>query len=566
MKKATRNEIQRHILPNFELFADFWLEVEFLFCYIKVMFNAGVISTTGSLVASTQTTPEAADVNTESQLRLLFDLTQVMNSAIAVEDALDAALVLMAKHMHMMRGSITLISPQTGEIRIESSWGLTQAERQRGRYRAGEGVIGRVIMTGKPMYVTNVFDEPLFLNKTRSRNLKSESISFICVPIRLCDRVGGALSVDHLLADAATLEEEMRLLIIIAALLRDAALQMQLAMDEKSESARPKNFVGNSEKMEIVYTQIAQVASSATTVFLHGESGTGKELAAKAIHIASARARKPFISLNCATLPETLVESEIFGHERGAFTGANAIRKGRFELANGGTLFLDEVGELPLLTQAKLLRVLQERSFERLGGMETIHVDVRFITATNRNLEQMVEDGLFRRDLYYRLNVFPINLPPLRERTDDILPLATHFLQKFAEATGRRHVQFSEKVREILQEYFWPGNIRELENVMERTVLLLGQEHMVFPQHLPLALQNAAVRVVRRTLVAFDGGLQERMDAQERSYIVEALEWSCGKIGKAASHLGLTERVMGLRIKKYGLNYKGFRRTGKNIV
>ncbi|MDR1777213.1 MAG: sigma 54-interacting transcriptional regulator [Desulfovibrio sp.] len=530
------------------------------------MFDTEVISISGPLASLTETTPEFAATHAENQLRLLYDLTQAMNAGSAVEDALDEALALMAKHLHMMRGSIVLISPQSGEIRIESAWGLTQAERQRGRYRPGEGVVGRVIQTGQPMYVTNVSDEPLFLNKTRSRNLKNESISFVCVPIRLNDRVMGALSVDHLLADVATLEEEMRLLTIIAALLRDAALQMQLAMDEKGEMTRPRGFVGNSEKMEIVYSQIEQVAPSSTTVLLHGESGTGKELAAKAIHTASARARKPFISLNCATLPETLVESEIFGHERGAFTGANATRKGRFELANSGTLFLDEVGELPLLTQAKLLRVLQERSFERLGGMETIHVDVRFITATNRDLEKMVEEGLFRRDLYYRLNVFPIVLPPLRERPDDILPLAAHFLQKFAEANGRRQIQLSEKVRVILQEYSWPGNIRELENVMERAVLLLGQENMLFPQHLPPALQDFSCSGGSGVKSAFDGGLPERIEAQERASIVEALEWSKGKIGKAAARLGLTERVMGLRLRKYALNYKDFRNAAKNTA
>jgi Nif-specific regulatory protein len=530
------------------------------------MFNTEGVPIAGSPADLARTTSEAPAAHAENQLRLLYDLTLVMNFAAAVEEALDEALALMARHLRMTRGSITLISPQTGEIRIESAWGLTQAERRRGRYRAGEGVIGRVIMTGQPMYVTNVSDEPLFLNKTRSRNLKNDNVSFICVPIRWNERVVGALSVDHLLADVATLEEEVRLLTIIAALLRDAALQMQHGMDEKCEFARPGGFVGNSAKVEVVYAQIAQVAPSTTTALLHGESGTGKELVAKAIHAASARARKPFISLNCATLPETLVESEIFGHERGAFTGANAVRKGRFELANGGTLFLDEVGELPLLTQAKLLRVLQERSFERLGGMETIHVDVRFITATNRNLEKMVEDGLFRRDLYYRLNVFPISLPPLRERSDDILPLAMHFLRKFAEANGRRQVQLSEKVGRMLQEYPWPGNIRELENAMERAVLLLGQENTLFPRHLPPALQNAASPDGTGTRAVFDGGLQERMDAQERASVVEALEWSRGKIGKAASRLGLTERVMGLRLKKYGLDYKDFRRSGGSMA
>ena len=524
---------------------------------------------TRSVAAFSLTTPESFAVHSAKQLSLLFDLAQVMNSSIAVQDSLDQALALMGRHMHMMRGNISLISPQTGEIRIESAYGLTSAERRRGCYRAGEGIIGRVFTTGRPMYITNISNEPRFLNKTRSRDLKNESISFICVPICLNDRVVGALSVDHLLADAATLEEEMRLLTIIAALLRDPALKMQNTMDATSrQESRPKGFVGNSEGMETVCSQIVQVASSATTVLLQGESGTGKELAAKAIHMASARASKPFISLNCATLPENLVESELFGHERGAFTGANATRKGRFELADGGTLFLDEVGELSMLTQAKFLRVLQERTFERLGGMETHRVNVRFITATNRNLEQMVEAGQFRRDLFYRLNVFPIFLPPLRDRVNDILPLANHFIQKFVQENGRQHVCFSRNVMTMLQKYGWPGNIRELENVVERAVLLLGHEDMVQPQHLPLALQNAAssgrIAGVGEIGSAVAGKLQERKDELERASIVEALEWSRGRIGKAAQRLDLTERVMGLRLKKYGFNYKDFRPAGKH--
>ena len=373
---------------------------------------------------------------------------------------------------------------------------------------------------------------------------------------------------DHLLADAATLEDEVRLLLIIATLLGHAALETQGRMDEENRpSLRPRGFVGNSESMQKVYAQIAQVAPSATTVFLQGESGTGKELAARAIHAAGARAPRPFISLNCAALPENLIESELFGHERGAFTGASATRKGRFELADGGTLFLDEVGELSLMTQAKLLRVLQERSFERLGGMETRHVDVRFITATNRDLERMVEEGGFRRDLFYRLNVFPIFLPPLRLRPEDILPLASHFIAKFAAANGRKNVRLSLAVMDMLQRYAWPGNIRELENVMERAVLLLGRESLVLPQHLPPSLHSiheghdgADCCVIRP---GFAGSLQERLDELERACIVEALESSRGQIGRAAASLGLTERIMALRLKKYGLNYKAFRPVRK---
>jgi Nif-specific regulatory protein len=496
---------------------------------------------------------------------LLAELAQVMNSAADVGRALDKALALMAEHLHMMRGTVTLVSPKTGEIRIESAYGLKPAERQRGRYVRGEGITGRVIETGRPMYVTNVSQEPRFLNRTRSRDLRKESVSFLCVPIRLGDLTVGALSVDRLLSESADVEEEMRLLSIIATLLSHAAVEFQSMMDnEATPSLRPKEFVGNSQVMERVYAQIAQVAPSGTTVFLHGESGTGKELAARAIHNGSPRAARPFISLNCASLPENLLESELFGHDRGAFTGANTTRKGRFELADGGTLFLDEVGELSMMAQAKLLRVLQERTFERLGGMETLHVDVRFITATNRRLEDMVDAGTFRRDLYYRLNVFPIHLPPLRDRPEDILPLANHFVQKFAMENGRQHVRLSLAVMDMLQRYEWPGNIRELENVAERAVLLLGRESLILPQHLPPALHSANCRMKEDELahsspLAFTGNMQERLDELERMCIVQALEWSQGHIAKAAERLGVTERIMGMRTKKYGISYKDFR-------
>lgn len=316
----------------------------------------------------------------------------------------------------------------------------------------------------------------------------------------------------------------------------------------------------------MVYEQIAQVASSSTTVFLHGESGTGKELAARAIHASSSRSNGPFISLNCAALPENLIESELFGHEKGAFTGASGVRKGRFELADGGTLFLDEVGELSLITQAKLLRVLQERSFERLGGMSSIAVDVRIITATNRSLLDMVEKGTFRRDLYYRLNVFPIHMPSLRERQNDIQPLAVHFVDKYATSSKRHGIRLSLTVMDMLQRYDWPGNIRELENVIERAVLLVGQEGLILPQHLPMELHSPHCPVhvgnKKNESAPFmaSGTLQERLDELERACISEALSRYGGHMGHAAQALGLTERVMALRMKKYGISYKSFRR------
>ena len=499
-----------------------------------------------------------------AQLALLQKLAQLVNISTDMERTLDRALALMAEHLHLMRGSITLVSPSTGEIRIQASYGLKSSERLRGRYVPGEGITGRVIQTGPPTRLSNLSREPLFLNRTRSRDLKKEAISFICVPIWLHGEVVGAMSADHLLADAATLEEEMRLLYVVAGLLAHAAYESQRFMDRHSGApARPRGFVGNSEAMCRVYEQLLQVAPSNTTVFLQGESGTGKELAARALHAASSRADKPFISLNCAALPENLIESELFGHEKGAFTGANAVRKGRFELADHGTLFLDEVGELSLPTQAKLLRVLQERTFERLGGMHSLHADVRIVTATNRDLESMVRDGQFRQDLFYRLNVFPIFLPPLRARQDDILPLANHFLQKFALAAGREDARLSLAVMDMLQRYRWPGNIRELENAMERAVLLLGRENLVLPQHLPPAMHHHVLKEDTSqgdVCQVLSISLQDRLDELERACIVDALTVHKGHMGHAAASLGLTERIMALRMKKYGLCYKEYRK------
>lgn len=264
-------------------------------------------------------------------------------------------------------------------------------------------------------------------------------------------------------------------------------------------------------------------------------------------------------------MPENLIESELFGHEKGAFTGASGIRKGRFELADGGTLFLDEVGELSLLTQAKLLRVLQERCFERLGGTESLSVDVRIITATNRDLARMVEEGTFRRDLYYRLNVFPIHMPPLRERQNDIQPLAAYFVDKYAAANGRSGIRISLAVMDMLQRYSWPGNIRELENVMERAVLLVGQDGLILPQHLPRELHSThcpfgpeAHKGPVEPYTA-SGTLQDRLDELERACITDALARHKGHMGHAAQALGLTERVMALRMKKHGISYKDFR-------
>lgn len=330
-------------------------------------------------------------------------------------------------------------------------------------------------------------------------------------------------------------------------------MESQFRMDARKRSPLvPPGFIGTSSEMQNVYQLINQVASSQATVLLEGESGTGKELAALAIHAESPRSAGPFISLNCAALPDNLIESELFGHVRGAFTGAHSLRKGRFELADHGTLFLDEVGELAPLTQAKLLRVLQTKSFERIGDTETRHVDVRIICATNRDLSQMIEDGSFRQDLYYRINVFPIHLPPLRKRSDDILALCNHFLRKFARENAHPPIRLSNEAMDLLQIYDWPGNIRELENVMIRAVLLAGHDSSIQVHHLPPHIQNLSRTPPTATL-------PETIERIEKEAITQAMQQSEGKLRSAAKILGITERMLGYKMKKYSLSYKDFR-------
>jgi Nif-specific regulatory protein len=300
--------------------------------------------------------------------------------------------------------------------------------------------------------------------------------------------------------------------------------------------------------MAPVYEMIAQVAQSDATVLIRGESGTGKELIAQALHYGSRRSEGPFVRVNCAALPEGLVESELFGHERGAFTGAVQQRPGRFERASGGTIFLDEIGDLPASVQVRLLRVLQEREFERVGGHATLRTDVRVVAATNRDLEHDIEHGRFRADLYYRLNVFPIHVPPLRERRTDIILLADHFVEKYGQRYGRSIVRLSTPAIDLLMAYHWPGNVRELENAIERAVLLADGD-VLHARLLPPSLQMARLDDKR------SGPLRAQLHALEKELIIDALKANKGNRAAAARQLGITERIMGLRVTKYGLEH-----------
>ena len=502
------------------------------------------------------------------ELAFLFEVSQTLSRSLDLREVVDPLLDSLAKHLGMVRGTIALLNRQTSQITIEAAHGLSPAQRERGRYSLGEGVTGRVVQSGKPAVIPRIADEPDFLDRTGARtSLEKADTSFICVPIKLGNEVIGALSADRPFPGEAELRNDLRLLAIVASMIAQAVKLRQAAEEERQrlldenarlqhelkERFRPANIIGNSKAMQDLYDLIAQVAPSNATVLLRGESGTGKELVAHAIHYNSPRADKPFIRVHCGALPESVIESELFGHERGAFTGAIAQRKGRFELANTGSIFLDEIGDISPSTQVKLLRVLQEREFERVGGTDPIRVDVRLIAATNRNLEDLIASGKFREDLYYRLNVFPIHVPPLRERKTDILLLADHFVERYSRANHKAVTRIATPAIDMLVAYHWPGNVRELENCIERAVLL-AEGDVIQAHHLPPSLQMPVP-----SRIAGKGTLDATLAAIERDMLVDALKAARGNQAKAARALGLTERLMGLRIKKHALDARRFR-------
>ena len=447
---------------------------------------------------------------------------------------------------------------------MEASRGLSRQAIERARYRSGEGVTGRVLKSGKPVVVPKVSQEPLYLDRTgilREHRRRKGELSYFCVPLFVDGKPVGCLSLITPYDEGRSFEGEAQRLQIAAAVVgmaikvaRMVATERQRLQEENrqlrqelQERYELRNIIGTSHAMQRVYDLVGQAAPASTTVMIRGESGTGKELVAHAIHYSSPRAAKPFVKVSCGALPESLIESELFGYEPGAFTDARKQKLGRFELAQGGTLFLDEVGELTPATQVKLLRVLQEREFERLGGVTPVKVDVRLIAATNRDLEAATLGGLFREDLYYRLNVFEVFLPPLRERNTDILLLADHFVGKYA-ARHRKDVRrLSTSAIDMLVAYHWPGNVRELENCMERAVLVC-EGGVIHGHHLPPSLQTAEVS---GTLPS--QSLAEAVAAFEKDLLQDALKSSRGNRARAARLLQTTERIFNYKVRNHGL-------------
>lgn len=563
------------------------------------------------------------DAGPDSALPLIgiYEISKVLGSTLDLEQALHDVLNILSSYLHMRHGAVVLVQPETERLEIAAVAGMSLKLARSGDLHYPMEAVSKVVQTGIPMLVPDTNDEPLLARYLeQSDGLDDETVSFFCVPIKTTGKPLGALSVERSWEDGArhVFEHDLRFLTMVATLVgqtvslhhkvaadRSRLMEHNARLQKQMEEIKPavpvqglEDIVGNSEAMSRVFSHVQQAAPTKATILLRGESGTGKEMIARAVHVLSPRARKAFIKVNCAALAESVLESELFGHEKGAFTGAVSERKGRFELANGGTLFLDEIGEISSSFQAKLLRVLQEGEFERVGGGRTIKVDVRLVAATNRNLEEAVAKGEFRADLYYRLNVVPIFLPPLRERSGDIPLLSMYFLKRFNDENGRQ-MTFSEPALQALQRCYFPGNVRELENCVTRSAtmcknavitemdlsckrdtclssVLWNTNRPAVPAGHPAAVPppaatpftpppvasaapppaSAAVPPIPPATVAEDDNAELEPlsgDLSERDRLIQAME-RCGWVqAKAARLLGLTPRQIGYALKKHGI-------------
>jgi len=512
------------------------------------------------------TTPER---RSQVELAILYRISQALAHQHDIPALLNEVLDIMETDMGLSRGTLTLRRPDSDVFVIEASRGLSSAEHRRGQYKIGEGVTGQVARTKKPALIADISKNQNFLDRTQSR--RQSSVAFLCVPIIHRRQVVGTMSIDRPKAPEADLKPDLKFLMLVADILAEGVARIREDVEEReslvAENKRLKlqlgdryqlnNMVGNCASMRDVYEQIAQVANSNAIVLVRGESGTGKELVARAIHFSSDRKNNPFVCVNCAALPENLIESELFGHEKGAFTGAVQQRKGRFELANGGTLFLDEIGDIAPSVQVRFLRVLQERSFERVGGDKTITVNVRVITATSQDLEENMREEKFREDLYYRLNVFPIHVPPLRERRADVCLLADHFVQKYNELYSKTVKRISTSAINMMMAYHWPGNVRELENCIERAVLTTTDD-VIHSYTLPPSLQTAS-ETHTSILPEAGASLKTMLDSYEREVIVDALKQNRGIAAAAARQLATTQRILNYRIMKLDIKPKRYR-------
>jgi len=507
--------------------------------------------------------PNSNETDELRRMSTLLEISRALSDTLHLNETLHEVVQILGEHPRVAGVSLTLLPD------ISEPWGF---QSRRSGSLSSKGLMGRsveeivkqVTESNRPVVVPKVTQEPM-LNRVFSAS--SGERSFLCAPLTLKSTRFGALAVELHYDQKRNYDRAVSFLRLVGSMIIQAVKISRLVEAEKKglleenihlrEELREKydfsNIIGNSRPMRQVYEGITQVARTNTTVLIRGESGTGKELIAHAIHYNSLRSQKPFVRVSCAALPETLIETELFGHEQGAFTGAQERKKGRFELAEGGTLFLDEIGELQPALQVKLLRVLQEREFERVGGIQTVKTNVRLIAATNQPIEEAIAKGRFREDLYYRLNVFTVFVPPLRERKSDILLLADHFLEKYSNEHGKWIRRISTPAIDMLASYHWPGNVRELENTIERAVLVCDGL-VIHGHHLPPTLQTAEAS---DTLV--NTNLGEAVAAYEKDLILDALKSTRGNRARAARLLDSTERIVGYKVKKYAIDCRRFR-------
>lgn len=502
-----------------------------------------------------------------TQLDVLHEISQLMVSMTGQAEMFRKILDILETKCGMSYASIMLLDSEKETLVIGALKDEFQERNISAVYRKGEGVIGQVLETGKAAIVPKVSEEPRFKARIYARGgKKRESISFICVPIMLNKQTVGTLAVDLHFGQSEYLKENEQFLSIVAGLIahdvhnrRMVKMELEVLEYENTrlksalkDKFHPDNIIGESNSMRDVFTRIHQVAKANTTVLIRGESGTGKELIASAIYYNSSRADKPFVRVNCAALNENLLESELFGHEKGAFTGASCKRIGRIEEAEGGTLFLDEIGDFSPQVQVKLLRIIQEKQYERVGSSRTNKANVRIIAATNRNLEKAMEDNSFRQDLYYRINVFPIYLPPLRERKSDILLLCNSFVKKYSKAIGKKVERISTTAINMLCAYNWPGNVRELENCIEHAILL-SSEKVIHGHNLPETLQ-----MPQSNDSSIAGSLKQKIEIMEKDLITDSLKRNSGNVSAVARELGITGRMVRYKLEKMNINAHKF--------
>src|SRR5437667_1822060 len=533
-------------------------------------------------------TSSAVPSQADQELSILIEIGALLSSTLELRDAFGKVMQIISDKLNMHRGTLVLLDESTGRLRTEAAVGLTDEEIARGKYALGEGITGNVVATGRPRVIPDVRAEPDFLNRTGRLNALAAEIpvSFICVPIRVEGRTAGALSVDKPFVSDEQLRSDHKFLDIIAAFVALAIQINRMVMRQKEELLeenaqlraqvrdrfRFENIIGDSPAMHEVFATVGQVANSRATVLLLGETGTGKEMIAKSIHYNSPRKDKQFVRVNCGALTGTLLESELFGHVKGSFTGAIRDKIGRFEAADGDTIFLDEIGTLEPVLQVKLLRVLQEREFERVGDTQTVKVDCRVIAATNVDLQEEVARSSFREDLFYRLNVVSVYLPPLRNRREDIPRLIDYFLDKYNQLNERRLRRISRDMLNVLLRYPWPGNVRELENAIERAVVLSNDEDFtedllplsvrMFAQQRRTNQSTESIETLTRRLADQAIGDYELREGEIHSLVIDQIEHAlidralsrCGGVKtRAADFLGINRNTLNKKVKDLGI-------------